>query len=492
MPASTAYRRTPPPIGHDRETPLPASRVRKRKTPGARKIRAKYVPVFTRQMAAMLSSGMPIVQTLEALEQQNDHKVFKNIIAGVRAQIEGGASLSDALSKYPDVFEELYVSMVEAGETGGLLADTAGRLAQHLEAQAKLRRKVVSAMMYPAIVTFVAFILTTAMIIWIVPAFASIYDDFDAALPGPTQFLVNVSNFTRKYALFVFGTLTALIFAIGRFRKTEQGAYLWDNLMLRLPIFGELMAKVALSRFASTFSQLTRSGVPILHALEITSVATGNKVIGRTIANATDVVERGEPLSSALVGNRNYPAMLVQMLAAGEKTGKVDEMLRARKRAVLGHHEETLAVGNVAGRALDLGVANIRRRPQRGALTAATIVLVTFTLLSFTSLVPEIGISRLRHPLGVPTYRGLLARDRSWAPLPLPLYESLLRRFGRRQGEKSSDRGAVAGRAGGTAQDVEQRHGRVSSLSLVSARSGRSLDLGSEYNTSGAACQTRG
>jgi type IV pilus assembly protein PilC len=287
----------------------------------------KLVPVFTRQLAAMLSSGMPIVQTLDALESQTENKLFKNVIAGVRSQIEGGASLSDALRRYPDVFEELYVSMIEAGETGGLLADTAGRLAMHLEAQAKLRRKVISAMMYPAIVTLVALLLTSAMIIWIVPAFASIYEDFDAALPGPTQFLVNVSDFVRAYALYVFGTLTALFILIARMKKTEKGAYLWDGLMLRLPIFGDLISKVSLSRFSSTFAQLTRSGVPILQALEITSVATGNKVIGKVISDAGDVVERGEPLSSALAGNRNYPAMLVQMLSAGEQTGKVDEML---------------------------------------------------------------------------------------------------------------------------------------------------------------------
>lgn len=326
MPAASEYQRTPA-FEPTRAPDLPGRRVKKRKTPGARKIRMKFVPVFTRQMAAMLSSGMPIVQTLEALQQQTEHKVFKTVIDGVRAQIEGGASLSDALRKYPDVFEELYVSMIEAGEMGGLLADTAGRLAMHLEAQAKLRRKVISAMMYPAIVTLVAMVLTLSMIIWIVPAFANIYKDFDAALPGPTQFLIYVSDFIRGYAPIVFGVLTVAVIAIARLKKTKQGAYVWDQILLRLPVFGDLMAKVALSRFASTFAQLTRSGVPILQALEITSVATGNKVIGKVIEDAGPVVERGEPLSTALVGNRHYPAMLVQMLSAGEKTGKVDEML---------------------------------------------------------------------------------------------------------------------------------------------------------------------
>lgn len=298
-----------------------------RKIPGARKIRQKELPVFTRQMAAMISSGMPIVQTLEALEGQTENKVFGAVVAGVRTEIEGGASLTEAIKSYPDVFTELYVSMLQAGETSGLLADTTERLAYYLEAEANLRRKVTSAMMYPAIVTTVAFLLTSAMMIWIVPAFAGIYDDFDAALPGPTQLLVNVSEFVRKYAPFVFGSLTVAIVMAVQFKKTEKGAYLWDSLTLKLPIFGDLIRKVALSRFASTFAQMTRSGVPILEALEITSVATGNRVLGSTVKEAQLVVERGEPLSTALVDDPNFSTMLVQMLSAGEKSGKVDEML---------------------------------------------------------------------------------------------------------------------------------------------------------------------
>ena len=299
-----------------------------KKTPGAKKIILKELPAFTRQLAAMLSSGMPIVQTLEALENQTDHKVFKDIIMGVRTQIEGGASLTEALKRYPDVFSELYVSMLQAGEMGGLLADTADRLAYYLEAQAKLRRKVISAMMYPCIVTVVAFLLTSAMIIWIVPAFASIYEDFDAKLPGPTQMLVNISDFVRAYAPIVAGVMVAMIIGIVRFKKTERGQYMWDAMSLKLPVFGDLIRKVSLSRFAATFAQMTRSGVPILQGLEITSVATGNKVLGKVIEDAKDLVERGEPLSTALIDDPNFPTMLVQMLAAGEKTGKVDEMLQ--------------------------------------------------------------------------------------------------------------------------------------------------------------------
>ncbi len=303
-------------------------KVRRRKTPGAKKIRLKELPAFTRQMSAMISSGMPIVQTLEALEEQTENAVFKTVVSGVRVQIEGGASLTEALKRYPDIFEELYVSMLQAGEMGGLLADTTERLAYYLEAQAKLRRKVISAMMYPAIVSFVAFLLTSSMVIWVVPSFASIYKDFDSALPGPTQFLVNVSDFVRAYAPFVVGALVVLTVSVIQFKKTEKGEYFFDGLMLKAPVFGELLRKVGLSRFASTFAQMTRSGVPILEALNITAVATGNKVMAKTVIDAKVVVERGEPLSAALAQDKNFSVMLVQMLQAGEKTGKVDDMMQ--------------------------------------------------------------------------------------------------------------------------------------------------------------------
>lgn len=328
MAGTVNYARSASSVGA-RPAASPAAAVKgRKKTPGAKKIVLKELPAFTRQMAAMIDSGMPIVQTLEALESQAENKVFKDVIRTVRTQIEGGSSLTEALTKFPDVFSELYVGMLRAGELGGLLADTAGRLALYLETQARLRRKVISAMMYPCIVTAVALLLTAGMIIWIVPAFASIYADFDAALPGPTQFLVNVSEFVRSYAPYVVAVLTAFFISLGRFKKTERGAYLWDKILLRLPVFGVLINKVALSRFASTFAQMTRSGVPILQALEITSVATGNKVMAKVIDNAKDIVERGEPLSNALVNDPNFPPMLIQMLGAGEKTGKVDDMLQ--------------------------------------------------------------------------------------------------------------------------------------------------------------------
>ena len=303
-------------------------KAKKKKTPGAKKIRIKELPGFTRQMGAMLSSGLPVVQTLDALQDQCSNKVFQTVIAGVRTQIEGGASFSEALGQYPDIFDELYIAMLRAGESGGLLAETTTRIATFLEASIRLRRKVKSAMMYPSIVMTVAFGIATGMILWIVPIFASIYGDFGAKLPGPTQFLMNLSNTMRHNALPVIAVIVAISIAFGKFKATERGAYFVDGLRLKMPVFGDLARKVALRRFCSTFASLTRSGVPILQTMEIVAFATGNKVLGKIILDARATVERGEPLSVALDKSKAYPRMMIHMLSAGEKTGKVDDMLQ--------------------------------------------------------------------------------------------------------------------------------------------------------------------
>ena len=297
------------------------------RVPGAKKIRGKELPAFTRQLSAMLASGLPVVQALVALEEQTSHPQFKKVIRGIRVRIEGGASLSQALAVYPDIFDPLYISIAQAGETGGLLAETTNRVATYLEASERLRRKVVSAMMYPAIVCVVALLLTTSMIIWIVPVFAEIYVDFGAKLPGPTQFLMNVSDLIRSRALYVIGALIAVSILISQIKKTEKGAFAFDKLKLKFPVFGALNQKVALSRFSATLAQLTQSGVPILKSLEIVEVAVGNRVLAQAIQKAASIVESGGNLSVALADSPWYPPIIVHMLTAGEKTGRIDEML---------------------------------------------------------------------------------------------------------------------------------------------------------------------
>lgn len=298
-----------------------------RRIPGAKKIAAELLPGFSRQLAAMLSAGMPIVTSLEALEDQADNPNFKIVINQVKRSIENGAALSEALRQFPSIFDDLYANMVKGGETGGQLAETVARLAGFLESSAKLRRKVKSAMMYPTIVLCIAITIAIAMIVFIVPVFGQMFADFGGELPGPTQFLMNLSESMKKNGLYVFIVLVALVITFKKWKATPAGGYKFDQFVLKAPVFGELNRKVASARFARTFGQLIRSGVPILSALEIVSGATGNKVAGRVILDARVAVEKGEPLSTAMVNQTVFPVMLVRMLQAGEKTGKIDEMM---------------------------------------------------------------------------------------------------------------------------------------------------------------------
>ena len=297
------------------------------RVPGAKKIVNKALPPFSRQLAAMLAAGMPIVAALEALEEQTDNPGFKRVVLHVRVAIENGSALSEAMHQFPAVFDDLYCNMVRGGEKGGQLPETISRLAGFLENASKLRRKVKSAMMYPTIVLCLALFIATAMILFIVPVFGQMYADFGAQLPGPTQGLLNISHFIRHFGIFIALALVGAFIGFRKWRSTPAGAYRVDGMLLRAPVFGELNRKVASARFARTLGQLIRSGVPILEALEIVAGATGNVVAGKVVLNARSTVEKGEPLSAALVEQTVFPMMLVRMLQAGEKTGKIDEMM---------------------------------------------------------------------------------------------------------------------------------------------------------------------
>lgn len=294
---------------------------------GARKIRLKELSIFTRQMSAMLSAGMPLVQTLCAMEMQTDNKDFKGVIVGVRTRVEGGCMYSEALGYYPSIFDALYVSMMRAGEVGGILPDTCARVALFLESSNKLRAKVKSAMMYPSVVIIVSLALSTALIMFVVPVFVAMFADFGADLPGLTQALLDFSHLLTRYWYIAIALIVSSIYALKRYYKTDKGQYRIDEMKLRFPILGQLATKIAVSRFASTFSQLLHSGVQIMESLEIVGLATGNRVIGDSLIQARKTIEAGEPLSNALEPNKYYPRMLVYMLSAGEQTGQVEEMM---------------------------------------------------------------------------------------------------------------------------------------------------------------------
>jgi type IV pilus assembly protein PilC len=303
------------------------TRAATRGVPGAKKIVNDLLPGFSRQLSAMLSAGMPIVATLDALEEQADNPNFKSVISRLKAAIENGSAFSDALRKFPSVFDSLYSNMVRGGESGGQLAETIARLAGFLESTAKLRRKVKSAMMYPTIILCIAITIAIGMIVFIVPVFGEMFDDFGADLPAPTQFLLDLSDGMKKYGLYIIVALVAFVILFKRWQKTPSGAYQWDQVLLKAPVFGDLRKKVAAARFARTFGQLIKSGVPILQALEIVSGATGSVVAEKVILDASKAVENGEPLSSAMLNQTVFPTLLVRMLQAGEKTGKIDEMM---------------------------------------------------------------------------------------------------------------------------------------------------------------------
>ena len=291
------------------------------------KIKSQDLVVFTRQLATMVDAGLAIVQSLTALEEQTDNKTFKLMLRDITEDVEQGQAFSVALGAYPKVFTKLYVNLVEAGETGGLLPEILNRLAGYLEATARLKRKVKSAMAYPVIVCFIAMAISLFLVLQVIPVFADIYKDFGGQLPTPTKILIGISHILRAYFLLVLGVVAAVIFGFYKFKHTKHGAAVWDRAKLRMPVFGKLIHKVAISRFARTFAALLRSGVPILETLRVVGQSSGNAVVQEALEETAAGIERGDNLSLALRQHSIFPPMLVRMVAAGEQTGKVDVML---------------------------------------------------------------------------------------------------------------------------------------------------------------------
>lgn len=291
------------------------------------KVKSQDLVVFTRQMATMMDAGLPLVQSLTALEEQTDSPALKPVLRNTTERVEQGHAFSEALAEHPKVFNRLYVSMVEAGETGGLLAEILDRLASYLEATARLKKKVKSAMSYPVIVCVIALSIALLLIVKVIPIFADIYKDFGAQLPAPTQLLINISNVIRGYFVLVIGAASGLVFGVMKFKRTRRGTAMWDRTKLRLPVFGKLIHKIAISRFARTFAALLRSGVPILETLRIVGQSAGNTVVEAAVEKTAASIERGDNLAVAMGQHRVFPPMLVRMVSAGEQTGKVDVML---------------------------------------------------------------------------------------------------------------------------------------------------------------------
>ncbi len=300
----------------------------KRKTTS--KVKETDLVLFTRQLATMIDAGIPLVSAMTALYETADPRKqagLRSVIGDCTARVQGGDSFNQALVKHPLVFNRLYISMVKAGETGGLLSEILDRLAGFLEASARLRKKIKSALTYPVAVISIAILITTFLIVKVVPVFADIFKDFGKPLPAPTQVLVDLSDFMRNDWYYIIGLVAGAFFGLKYFVRTKTGHELWNRWQLKLPIFGALLKKIAMSRFARTFSQLIRSGVPILETLEIVGGSAGNTVIEHSIKGISADVEKGDNLSVAMSKKTIFPPMMLRMVAAGESTGKIDEML---------------------------------------------------------------------------------------------------------------------------------------------------------------------
>ncbi len=294
---------------------------------GKKKIKLKQLAVFSRQFATMINSGLPILRALGILSDQADNKELARILESARLDVERGASLSQAFQKHPKAFNDLYISMVRSGETGGSLDDTLLRLASMLEREVQLRGKIKAAMTYPIAVLGLVGLIMSAMLLFVVPQFKSIYGQLGGTLPVPTRVLLLLSDIFKKFWWVVILGAFAGRFMFKRFKKTDNGRALIDAVKLRVPVFGSLFHKTALSRFASTLSMLMHAGVPILGALDIVSDTVNNRVISTAVTDVQSSVREGESIAKPLSTHAVFPPMVVQMIAVGEETGQVDTML---------------------------------------------------------------------------------------------------------------------------------------------------------------------
>lgn len=283
--------------------------------------------VFSRQMATLVGAGVPLLQSLDILSNQVEREQLRNVIRDMHQQVQGGKSFSDALEKHNKVFSNLFINMVRAGESSGSLEEILDRVASYLEKTSALQKKVKSALMYPISVTGIAFGITFFMLAFVIPKFAVIFNDLNAKLPMATVVLINLGNFLAANWLLVLGGIGAAIFAFFQIIRLPAGRLAWDASKIRFPIFGPLMLKVAVSKFSRTLATLVRSGVPILSSLEIVSKTSGNRHLELIIVSLMESVKKGESISGPLGKSGVFPEMVVRMIAIGEETGEMEEML---------------------------------------------------------------------------------------------------------------------------------------------------------------------
>ena len=297
------------------------------KLPTSNRVSVKDLGVFTRQFATMINAGLPMVQCLDILSQQTEKDFLRTSISRIMSDVEGGSTLGEAMGRHPKVFSQLYVNMVEAGEAGGILDVILIRLATFLEKLDALQRKVKSALTYPTVVACVALGATAFMLIFIIPTFAKMFTDFGGELPMPTKIVIGISDFLRNFWWALGASIAGLAVALQRYYKTDQGRLTVDKLMLRIPVLGTVVRKGSVARFTRTLGTLISSGVPILQGLEITARTAGNRVVEQAVLATRESISQGNTISEPLKECGVFPPMVTSMIAVGEQTGALDEML---------------------------------------------------------------------------------------------------------------------------------------------------------------------
>ncbi|WP_297056637.1 type II secretion system F family protein [Thermosulfurimonas sp.] len=292
-----------------------------------KKVGGKELTIFTRQLATMLESGLPLVQALEALSSQQKNPYFQEVIRKIKTSVEGGSSFAEALREFPKVFDELYIQMVNAGEAGGNLDSILKRLATYQEKILALKSKIKHAMMYPVVIILVTIVVLSIIMVFVIPKFAQMFAEAGQALPLPTQIVIAASNLTKRFFPFFVLGVVGLIFLIKQIYRTEKGRYQIDKLLLRLPVFGELLHKSAIARLTRTLSSLIASGVPLLQGLSIAGKVSGNRVIERVVEEVRLSVSEGQSIAEPMAISGYFPHMVTQMVAVGEATGALEQML---------------------------------------------------------------------------------------------------------------------------------------------------------------------
>lgn len=291
------------------------------------KVTPRDVVIFTRQLSTMIDAGLPLVQSLDILANQQENPTFKRVLRQIRMDVETGTTFADAMKKHPQAFDNLYCNMVEAGEVGGILDTILSRLAVFMEKAMTLKKRVKGAMTYPIICLCISIIILGVILIFVVPVFENMFKDFGAALPVPTQIVVKMSNFVKSNFLYMVGLVGLIVFAYKKTYATEKGKIEIDRIKLKLPVFGPLIQKVAVAKFTRTLGTMLQSGVPILESLSVVGRTAGNKIIEIAVFRVAESISEGRPIAEPLEETGVFPSMVVQMISVGESTGALDAML---------------------------------------------------------------------------------------------------------------------------------------------------------------------